>query len=154
MDDFILLLRCSTSRDGAQPGFDLGRFPGRGRRRRLRPDRLERLLLRHEPALLQQPVDDDAIRGHHVAPGPHRAVFVQHRFGYAQTFERPSGVRLRVGQLALLHATVVGGRRVSAPMAVHRVVVEPTLVRRCLSQPLRLQHLVDAEPVVGRRVEH
>lgn len=130
---------------GAQPGLDLGRFPGRGRlglwRRRV-------LVLSHEPALLQQPVDHYPVRSHHVAPGPPRTLFVEHRPGYAQRLQGPSGVRLSVGQF-------VGPRgRVSAPKAVHRVVVEPDLVPRRFLQPVRLQYLVDPEPVVGTRVEH
>lgn len=134
----------SLLRYGTQPGLDLVGFP-----RALGRGLLVLGLLSHEPALLQQPVDDDPVGGHHVAPGPLRPVFVEHRLGYAQRFQRPSGVRLGLGE-----RLVAAGGRVSAPLAVHRVVVEPALVRGRLLQPVRLQHVVHVVPVVGRRVQH
>lgn len=101
------------------------------------------VLLPHEPALLQQPVDHYPVRGHHVAPRPPGTVFVEHDVGYAEDFQRPPGVRLGVGELS------AGRRRVSAPLTVYRVVVEPYLVRGRLPQPVGLEHLIDVEPVFG-----
>jgi len=106
------------------------------------------VLLPHEPALLQQPVDHYPVSGHHVAPRPPGTMFVEHGIGYAEHFQRPPGIRLGVGELG------AGRRWVSAPLTVYRVVVEPYLVRGCLPQPVGLEHLIDVEPVFGRRVEH
>lgn len=140
---------------GAQPRLGLDRFPvGRRHRRRRRRRRHGLVLLSHEPALLQQPVHHYPVRGHHVAPRPPKTVFVEHSLGYAQRFQHPPGVRFGVCDF---HRAAFGRRlhrRISAPVTVHRVVVEPALVRGRLAKPVGLEHLVDPEPVVGRRVEH
>jgi len=101
------------------------------------------VLLSHEPALLQQPVDHYPVSGHHVAPRPPGTVFVKYDVGYAKTFQRPSGVRLGVRELGASRG------RVSAPLTVYRVVVEPYLVRGRLPQPVGLEHLIDVKPVFG-----
>lgn len=133
--------RCS-SRDGAQPGLGLGGgFPAGSRLRMLRGRVL--VLLSHEPALLQKPVDHYPVCGHYVAPRPPGSLFIEHGAGDAQPFQRPSGVRLGVGVLDRV------GRRVSAPLAVHRVVVEPYLVLGRFLQPVGLEHPIDVEPLVG-----
>jgi len=106
------------------------------------------VLLSHEPALLQKSVDHYPVRGHHVAPRSPGTVFVEHGFSNAQAFQCPSGVCLGVGELG------AGRRRVSAPLTVYRVIVEPYLVRGRLPQPVGFEHLVDVEPEFGRRVEH
>lgn len=107
------------------------------------------MLLSRQFVLLQQSIDYDPVRGHHVAPGSPGTVLVEHRFGYAQRFQRPSSVRLRVGRLLVRR-----GRRVRAPITVHRIVIEPALVRGRLAQPIGFEHLVHVQPIVGRRIQH